>query len=210
MRRSRTCESGRTLPVPQPLRDASYKGAKRLGHGQGYQYAHDHPGHFVAQDYLGADQRYYEPTEEGVEKKIKERLEKWRAQLAQAKSPSRAEMNPKLRPPSKRCGGQVAAVLRAMTPAEREAASGQARELLASRPEWRAARSVLFYAPLAEELDVWPLVREALGAGKRVGLPRFAPESGAYMACEVQDLAWTSRRGISASASRRTIVPPFH
>ena len=79
-------ESGRTLPVPEPLRDASYQGAKRLGHGQGYQYAHDHPGHFVAQDYLGADRRYYKPGELGAENKIKERLEKWRAQLAQAKA----------------------------------------------------------------------------------------------------------------------------
>jgi putative ATPase len=76
-------ESGRTLPVPEHLRDAHYKGAKRLGHGEGYQYAHDHPEHFVAQDYLGADKRYYEPTDQGVEKKIKERLEKWRAQFAQ-------------------------------------------------------------------------------------------------------------------------------
>ena len=81
-------QSGRTLPVPEPMRDASYRGAKRLGHGQGYQYAHDHPGHFVAQDYLGAERRYYDPTEQGVEKKIKERVEKWRAQLAQAKTSS--------------------------------------------------------------------------------------------------------------------------
>ncbi|HXP59994.1 MAG TPA: replication-associated recombination protein A, partial [Dongiaceae bacterium] len=79
-------QSGRALPVPEHLRDASYHGAKRLGHGQGYQYPHDYPGHFVAQDYLGAERRYYEPTEEGVEKKIKERVEKWRAQLAQAKT----------------------------------------------------------------------------------------------------------------------------
>jgi putative ATPase len=70
--------SGRTLAVPEHLRDAHYKGAKRLGHGEGYQYAHDHPGHFVAQDYLGADKRYYEPTEQGIEKKIKERLDQWR------------------------------------------------------------------------------------------------------------------------------------
>jgi len=80
-------ESGRTLPVPEHLRDASYKGAQRLGHGQGYQYAHDHPEHFVAQDYLGAERRYYEPTEQGVEKKIKDRVEKWRAQLTQARKP---------------------------------------------------------------------------------------------------------------------------
>ena len=78
--------SGRTLPVPVHLRDANYKGAERLGHGKGYEYAHDHPGHFVAQDYLGADKRYYEPTEQGVEKKIKERVEKWRAEFARIKS----------------------------------------------------------------------------------------------------------------------------
>jgi len=78
-------KAGRTLPVPEHLRDASYKGAKRLGHGAGYEYAHSHPDHFVAQDYLGAEKRYYEPTEQGVEKKIKERVDRWRAQLAAAK-----------------------------------------------------------------------------------------------------------------------------
>jgi putative ATPase len=74
-------KSGRTLPVPEHLRDTHYKGAERLGHGKGYEYAHDHPGHFVAQDYLGADKCYYNPTEQGVEKKIKERVEKWRAEF---------------------------------------------------------------------------------------------------------------------------------
>src|SRR3989440_2608661 len=78
-------ESGRTLPVPEHLRDSHYKGAKKLGHGVGYQYAHDHPEHFVVQDYLGAEKRYYEPTDQGVEKKIKERVEKWRAMVAQSK-----------------------------------------------------------------------------------------------------------------------------
>jgi putative ATPase len=78
-------EAGRTLAVPEHLRDASYRGAKRLGHGEGYQYAHDFPAHFVAQDYLGSDKRYYEPTEQGSEKKIKERVEKWRALLAEAR-----------------------------------------------------------------------------------------------------------------------------
>ena len=76
--------SGRTLAVPEHLRDGTYKGAKRLGHGEGYQYAHDFEGHFVPQDYLGADKRYYEPTEQGVEKKIKERVEKWRALVQQS------------------------------------------------------------------------------------------------------------------------------
>jgi putative ATPase len=77
--------AGRTLPVPQHLRDSHYAGAKKLGHGENYQYAHDHPEHFVPQDYLGATKHYYEPTDQGVEKKIKERVEKWRAQLDKVK-----------------------------------------------------------------------------------------------------------------------------
>jgi putative ATPase len=79
--------SGRTLAVPAPLRDAHYAGAQRLGHGQDYKYAHDFPGHFVPQDYLGAARRYYEPTNEGSEKKIKERLEKWRTQIEALRAP---------------------------------------------------------------------------------------------------------------------------
>lgn len=76
--------SGRTLPVPEHLRDGHYKGATRLGHGVGYEYAHDHPGHFVPQDYLGSHRRYYEPGDLGFEKKIRERLDQWRAQAAAA------------------------------------------------------------------------------------------------------------------------------
>ncbi|HNR70078.1 MAG TPA: replication-associated recombination protein A [Verrucomicrobiota bacterium] len=78
--------TGRTLAVPEHLREAGYRGAQRLGRGEGYQYAHDHPGHFVAQDYLGAHKRYYEPTEQGVEKKIKDRLAHWRALQVQAQA----------------------------------------------------------------------------------------------------------------------------
>lgn len=78
--------AGRTLPVPAHLKDTHYAGAERLGHGAGYAYAHDHPEHFVAQDYLGALKHYYQPSDQGTEKKIKERLEKWRAMLDQTKS----------------------------------------------------------------------------------------------------------------------------
>ncbi len=75
-------KSDRTITVPEHLRDGHYTGAKKLGHGVGYEYAHDGKDHFVAQDYLGADKIYYEPTEQGVEKKIKERLDKWRAEFS--------------------------------------------------------------------------------------------------------------------------------
>lgn len=65
--------------VPTHLRDKSYRGAKRLGHGAGYKYAHDYEGHFVVQDYGGAKKKYYRPGNYGFEKvqaETKSRLEK--------------------------------------------------------------------------------------------------------------------------------------
>lgn len=64
------------LRVPPHLRDTSYRGAERLGHGAGYKYPHDFPGHHVRQEYLPDRRRYYMPSDEGVEARIKERLEK--------------------------------------------------------------------------------------------------------------------------------------
>ena len=78
-------KSGRTLAVPEHLRDSHYSGAKKLSHGTGYEYAHEGKNHFVPQDYLGADKHYYEPTEQGVEKKTKERVEKWRAEFSKSR-----------------------------------------------------------------------------------------------------------------------------
>ncbi len=67
-------EEGTLLQVPDHLKDAHYKGAGRLGRGRGYKYPHDFPGHYVAQDYLPQKREYYRPTEQGEEKRIKERL----------------------------------------------------------------------------------------------------------------------------------------
>lgn len=68
----------KTQEVPAALKDASYKGAERLGRGEGYQYAHDYENHYVDQEYMPNKECYYEPTELGFEKKIKERLEQLR------------------------------------------------------------------------------------------------------------------------------------
>lgn len=68
-------------PVPKHLRDSSYPGAKALGHGEGYKYPHDFPGHYVEQQYLppgAADGPYYEPTDHGHEARFKERLARLR------------------------------------------------------------------------------------------------------------------------------------
>ncbi len=75
---------GRTLAVPPALRDGHYKGAKKLGHGEGYLYSHDFEGGYVPQAYLPEGRTYYEPTERGMEKRIKERLDFWRAQYQEA------------------------------------------------------------------------------------------------------------------------------
>lgn len=67
--------------VPKHLRDSSYKGAKALGHGVGYKYPHDFKDHYVRQQYLPSKMsgaRYYEPTELGVEKQLRERLKELR------------------------------------------------------------------------------------------------------------------------------------
>lgn len=64
--------------VPAHLQDAHYKGAKNLGRGTGYQYVHNYPGHYVDQQYLPdeiRDARFYEPSDSGYEKQIRERLE---------------------------------------------------------------------------------------------------------------------------------------
>jgi putative ATPase len=68
----------KTGNVPAHLRDASYKGAAKIGHGQGYKYAHDYPDHYVQQEYMPFKTTYYEPTDQGYEHKIKERLNKLR------------------------------------------------------------------------------------------------------------------------------------
>jgi putative ATPase len=78
---------GRILPVPVHLRDSHYGGAKRLGHGKDYQYAHNSPDAVAAQDYLGVDREYYRPTDRGFEQELSHRLEAIRKRLRQAQTP---------------------------------------------------------------------------------------------------------------------------
>lgn len=69
---------GRTLAVPKHLRSSSYKSAKKMGHGEGYKYSHDSEEGYIPQAYLPEGKRYYEPSNNGLELKIRERLEHWR------------------------------------------------------------------------------------------------------------------------------------
>lgn len=73
--------AGAAGQVPVHLRDGHYAGAKQFGHGEGYIYAHDEPGHVAAQQYLPDTLRgtvYYEPTQHGFERTLTERRERIR------------------------------------------------------------------------------------------------------------------------------------
>ncbi|GIW99501.1 MAG: ATPase AAA [Pirellulaceae bacterium] len=82
----REVREGALIPVPLHLRDAHYSGAAELGHGKGYQYAHDAPDGVVDQDYLGVDREFYQPTVRGWEGKIAARLESYRQRFRQARA----------------------------------------------------------------------------------------------------------------------------
>lgn len=72
-------ENEATPPVPSYLMDSHYKGAKNLGHGIGYKYAHDYENHYVEQQYLPdelKDRVFYRPSDNGYEKEIKKYMKK--------------------------------------------------------------------------------------------------------------------------------------
>jgi putative ATPase len=75
------------LPVPMHLRDGHYAGAERLGHGTGYQYAHDSADGWVSQDYLGVPKQYYHPVNRGAEAEFHQRLSELRSRRQQSPPP---------------------------------------------------------------------------------------------------------------------------
>ncbi len=81
---TRDVQERQLIPVPRHLRDGHYQGAKQLGHGEGYEYAHNAEGGVAAQDYLGVEREYYRPTDRGFEKELAERLAAIRARLRQS------------------------------------------------------------------------------------------------------------------------------
>jgi 5-formyltetrahydrofolate cyclo-ligase len=77
----------------------------------------------------------------------------------------------------------------------RKESSKGACNLLVRQKPWQQAASVLFYAPMSMELDVWPLLETALGAGKMVALPEFDIGTNQYKAAQIRDLRHEIRTG---------------
>jgi len=77
--------------------------------------------------------------------------------------------------------------LRALAPGLRETAGAQLAQAIRQLPAWRTAQSMLLFAPLPDEPDVWPLLELALAEGRRVALPRLAEDASRYTAALVAD-----------------------
>ena len=83
---------------------------------------------------------------------------------------------------------QIRARLAALTPPQRAAASLQICSHLRQQAIWQTANSILFFSPLPDEPDIWPLLEAAHALGKTVALPRFAADTKAYTAACLLDL----------------------
>jgi 5-formyltetrahydrofolate cyclo-ligase len=83
---------------------------------------------------------------------------------------------------------QVRAGVRQLSVSARAGAAAATCARLRTTPIWQAAQSVLMFAPLADEPDIWPLLGEALTAGKQVSLPSYVPGPNVYVARRIGDL----------------------
>jgi len=81
---------------------------------------------------------------------------------------------------------KVHATLKQLTPEKRAAGSAAVCALLKQQPFWQKAAGVLFFAPMPDEVNVWPLMEESLAGGKVAALPRYDPGANDYFACRVQ------------------------
>jgi 5-formyltetrahydrofolate cyclo-ligase len=99
--------------------------------------------------------------------------------------------------------------LKHLSQAQREEDSARARDLLRRQTAWQQAGAILFYAPMAVELDLWPMLGEALQAGKAAALPGFVAEFGGYQAFEVSDFTRDCAPGKFGIAEPRAHCRPM-
>jgi 5-formyltetrahydrofolate cyclo-ligase len=101
---------------------------------------------------------------------------------------SLSKMQPDIQAAKTALRKQIRGVRQNVSPETRASASAKIRARLQEQPFWKAATAILFFAPLPGEVDVWPLLAEALVAGKTAALPRFDSQSQSYVPCQVHQL----------------------
>jgi len=105
---------------------------------------------------------------------------------------------------------QIRAALKDSSPQKRADDSAKARDLLQRLATWENSPAILFFAPLPDELDVWPLLQAALTAGKLVALPRFDSGTNRYIVHQIHTLAsdiQPGRFGIREPRADRPALP---
>jgi 5-formyltetrahydrofolate cyclo-ligase len=104
----------------------------------------------------------------------------------------------------------IATELKKLNATERVALAIELCARLEQQAVWRSAKTLLFYAPLADEPDLWRLLENSLATGKTVALPRFQPEQGTYVAClisQVDSDLQTGKFGIREPRESCPIIP---
>lgn len=113
----------------------------------------------------------------------------------QGERPIAQEMSAQIQELKATLRAHVRSELRKLSSDERLVASARVCARLEQQEVWKQARSILFYAPLPDEPDVWPLVAAGLSIGKTIALPRFVPKQNLYVACLIREPARDLQRG---------------
>ncbi|GEM_PF-24923 len=179
-------EKKKVVPVPNYLKDAHLNGEGRRGHGVGYKYPHDYPGHFVQQKYLPEEKKFYSPTDIGYEKEIKKRLENIRP-LGKEKN-SKLNIGGNVRSEKVKLRKEVLLERNKLTPEEIAKKSRTIAEKLFSLDEFIKAKTILFFASFGTEVETQSLIGKSLIQGKRVILPRVNKDKKKLDLYEIKDL----------------------
>lgn len=164
-------EQKKTLPVPTHLKDAHLNGKDRLGHGVGYKYPHDYSGHYVEQEYLPEKMVFYEPTEMGFEKEIKQRM-----------------VNLTQNPDKEKIRNEIIRKRNELSKDEIAKKSQIIGEKLFSLSAFVKARTILFYVSFRNEVETYPLIERSLSLGKKVIVPRVNQEKKELELYEISSL----------------------
>ena len=158
--------------IPDHLKVGSYPGAKVLGHGQNYKYAHNYNDHYTEQEYAPDIPEYYNPTEQGYEKKIKERVEILRKRSNEGMSNTskhilRRKMIEKLQRTS--CD-------------EIATKSEQIKKRLFELDVFKKSKTIMFYVGKEKEVQTKDMILESMKIGKIVSVP-YIESSGNREMC---------------------------